>query len=634
MKVEALLLLLGTFIVSLGATRLMIWLGPKLGLMDQPDARRVHQTAVPRAGGLAVWGTFLLAVGVTAWSGVGGSGGGLPGTLAFGISSVILVLVGVVDDRRGVPALVKLACQMAAAAVYWWLKPGGSGNLFGLAVPWFVDLGCWIVWIVLLINAFNLIDGLDGLCGGLVAISLTCMVALEVAQGHWGHALGLGLMVASIGGFLVYNRNPARIFLGDTGSMVLGLFLATMVSDVVGKKTLLGSVLLPVAVAGVPLIDVMLAIWRRSVRNVLSQWSGNGAVGIFAPDKDHLHHRLLARGWSQRKVTRVLHGLAILVSVLALLPTLMGSTGVLLAALSAFVIGLLGLRHLASVEFIQSGNLIHLAVKRRTSEWRRRLIYFLYDAGALVLGCVAALIVDSNFGHRAFLLSEPWSLTLVFTGTGLAMLLGLKIYRRVWSRARLREFMLVAGGLMLAAAAAGTLIDVSAGDLTWRMQRVCLMAGFFSTVMVLVPRSLPEVLRELAVDSIHRQKHRVPRSVKRVVVYGAGDLGNLYLDYLASIPPDHFEQFQVLGFIDDKKELRARLIRGFEVMGSLEDLPRLGRELRLDGVILAIDRMDEVRRVRLQGMLGDLDMGFHEWSCGLQSRAPNAGAGDFQCGVA
>jgi UDP-GlcNAc:undecaprenyl-phosphate GlcNAc-1-phosphate transferase len=630
MEVEALLMLMGTFIVSLGATRLMIWLGPKLGLMDEPDARRVHQTAIPRAGGLAVWVTFLLAMLVMSWSGLNGAAEPMPGLLAFGISSVILVLVGVVDDRRGVPARVKLVCQIAAAVAYWYLKPGAVGNLLGMTVPWFVDLACWVAWIVLLINAFNLIDGLDGLCGGLVAISLTCMAVLEMTQGRLGHALSLGLMVASIGGFLVFNRNPARIFLGDTGSMVLGLFLATMVSDVVGRKTLLGSVLLPVAVAGVPLIDVMLAIWRRSVRSVLSQWGGNGAIGIFAPDKDHLHHRLLARGWSQRKVTRVLHGLAIVVSVVALLPTLMGSTGALLAVLSLFLIGLLGARHLASVEFVQSGTLIHLAVKRRSGEGRRRAIYFLYDIAGLALACIAALFVDANFGHRAFLISEPWVLTLVFTGAGGVMLFGLKVYRRVWSRARLREFLLVAGGLMLAAAAAGTLVDVRGGDLTWRMQRVCLMAGGFAAVLLLLPRSLPEILRELAVDSIHRQKNRVPRPVKRVLLYGAGDLGNLYLDYLASIPPDHFERFQVVAFMDDKKELRGRLIRGFEVMGGLEDLPRLARELGLDGVILAIDRLDEVGRVRLQGILSDEGLSLHEWSCGLRDPAP----GDFQRGVA
>ena len=618
MRIDALLLLVATFVASMGATRMMIWLGPKLGLMDQPDERRVHQTPIPRAGGLAVWLTFVLAMLLLTQSGVMGPVKGLQGTWAFILSSVILVAVGLVDDRMGVPARVKLGCQIAAALVYWWLKPGGAGNLLGVAVPWFVDLACWIAWIVLLINAFNLIDGLDGLCGGLVAISLTCMVVLEVAQGSLSEALILGLMVACIGGFLCYNRNPARIFLGDTGSMILGLFLATMASDVVGRKTLVGAVLLPVAVAGVPLIDVGLAIWRRSVRSVVSQWSGGLPIGIFSPDKDHLHHRLLARGWSQRKVTRALHGLAILISVVALLPTILGGVGTVLAALSAFVIVLFGLKHLASVEFIQSGSLIHLAIKRRASGVKRRAVYFLYDAGSLATACMAALMIDANLGKRDFLLAQPWVLPLVFTGMGMTMLWLLKIYRRVWARARLREFVLVSGGLLFAAGAAGTLVDVAAGDLTWRMVRVSLMTAAFAGAVVLLPRALPEIFRELAIDSIHRQTQRNPAAVQRVLVYGAGDLGSLYLDYLANIPPDHFECLQVMGLVDDKPALRGRLIRGFEILGTLEDLPRLGRELGLDGVILAIAALDEARREKLCATLSEMGLSFYEWSCTFQ----------------
>lgn len=619
MKVEFLLLLIITFLVAMGVTRLMITLGPKLGLMDQPDARRVHQTPVPRAGGIAVWLTFLLAMLAVKLTGVGGSAASLQGINAFMVSSLILVAVGVIDDRGGVPAWIKLGCQIAAAVAYWWLKPGGGEILFGFAVPWFVDLAFWVAWIVLLINAFNLIDGLDGLCGGLAAISLTFMAVLQIAQGNLTDALNLGLMVASIGGFMVYNRNPARIFLGDTGSMVLGLFLATMASEVAGRKTMLGSILLPVAVAGVPLIDVLLAIWRRSVRSTVSQWSGGERVGIFLPDKDHLHHRLLARGWSQRKVTRRLHALAILFCVLALLPTMLGGMGIMLAALSTFLIALFGLRYLASVEFVQSGSFVHFAIKRRPNNNLRRALYFIYDVGGLAFGCLLALMIDANFGGRTSMLPQPWVLVLVFTGTGIAMLWLVKIYHRVWSHAHVREFLLVCGSLLLAAALAGTLVEVAAGDLTWRMIKVCMLTTIFAAAIVLLPRALPEILRELAVDSIHRQEHHLATKPQRVLVYGAGDLGNLYLDYLSSIPVSHFEHFQVLGFLDDKDLLQGRIIRGFEVMGSFESLPQLNHKLQLDGIIIAINGLDDVRREQLQGTVSAMGLHCYEWSCSFRS---------------
>jgi UDP-N-acetylmuramyl pentapeptide phosphotransferase/UDP-N-acetylglucosamine-1-phosphate transferase len=617
--IDFLLLLITTFLVAMGITRLMITLGPKLGLMDQPDARRVHQTPVPRAGGIAVWLTFLLAMLAAKLSGAGGSAASLQGINAFMVSSLILVTVGVIDDRGGIPACIKLGCQIAAAVVYWWLKPSGGEIFFGFAVPWFVDLAFWVAWIVLLINAFNLIDGLDGLCGGLAAISLTFMAVLQIAEGNLTDALNLGLMVACIGGFMVYNRNPARIFLGDTGSMVLGLFLATMASEVAGRKTMVGSILLPVAVAGVPLIDVLLAIWRRAVRSLVSQWSGGEQIGIFSADKDHLHHRLLARGWSQRKVTRRLHALAILFCVLALLPTLLGGMGIMLAALSTFLIALFGLRYLASVELIQSGSFIHLAIKRRPNNNLRRALYFIYDVVGLAIGCLLALMFDTNFGGRASLLPQPWVLALVFTGTGVTMLWLVKIYHRVWSHAHVREFLLVCGSLLLAAALAGTLVEVAAGDLTWRMIKVCMLTTIFAAAIVLLPRALPEILRELAVDSIHRQEHHLATKPQRVLVYGAGDLGNLYLDYLSSIPVSHFEHFQVLGFLDDKDLLQGRIIRGFEVMGSFESLPQLNHKLQLDGIIIAIHGLDEVRREQLQGTVSALGLHCYEWSCSFRS---------------
>lgn len=616
------------FLVSLAFTRLMIGLGPRLGLMDKPDPRRVHKTPIPRAGGIAVWLTFVLAMltlaarGGALWLAVS------PGTLAFIGASVALVVVGVVDDRMGVPARVKLVGQIVAAAIYWWLKPQGGHNLFGWEVPWFVDLTCWVAWIVLLINAFNLIDGLDGLCGGLALVSLAGLVALEIANGHTANALMLGVMMTSIGGFMVFNRNPARIFLGDTGSMVLGLFLATMASEAVGRKTLAGAILLPVAVAGVPLIDVLLAVWRRSFRSIISRWNGGEPVGVFSPDKDHLHHRLLALGWSQRKVTRVLHLIAASLAVTAMMPMLWGAKGGVVAATLLSVAMLFGLKHLASVEFAQSGVLVHFAIKRR--KVRFRAVYPTYDVLSLAGAALIARVLERNWGSWHSFLEEELPGVAVFAATGMLALLVLRIYRRVWSRGKLRDFVLVAGGLFFAAVVAAAFRAPVVGKSAWDVAQSAILTGSMAGLLVLLPRTLPELVRDMAVDALHRRTQEATDEQERWLVYGAGNLGCLYLEYLSHIPQGVPGRKIVLGLIDDNRALHGRMIRGFEVLGGGCDLTALARELSVTGVILAIDMMDEVCRDNLCGTIRELGLKLRIWQCETRdASAETLGEGGF-----
>lgn len=617
-----------TVAISLGLTRAMITLGPKLGLMDQPDGRRVHLSPIPRAGGIAIWLTFLIVVtglrlffteplGRAPWSSID----------AFLISSILLMAVGLVDDRRGMPARVKLGGQILAAMVYWFLKPGDGSNLMGHAVPWPVDLGIWVMWIVLLINAFNLIDGLDGLCGGLVAISLAGIAALQWALGFGESAFILALMGVSLGGFLFYNRHPARIFLGDAGSMMLGFFLATAATEVVGRKTIGASILLPLAVAGVPLLDVGLAIWRRSVRNLLSKWQGGDGIGVFSPDKDHIHHRFLARGLNQRQVTRLMHGLALVLSLLAFSPILLGGPGLAVLILGIFIISLFGLRHLASVELLQSGSLMHQAVKRSTGRRTVRAVYVLSDLVTIPLAAGLALLLESNRFTRPLGEDVGWRFAVVFSILAVVVLHVVRIYRRVWSRARLREFLLVGAGLVVAGIISGALLQVATGDLAWSTARLGAIAGVAAAFGVLGPRVLPELGRELAVDTGHRHQGDGKNTARRMVIFGAGDLGNLYIDYLTTIPPEHFHQVQVVGFVDDNPRLRGRLVRGFEILGTSGELREVCKSVRAEGIILAIACLQPAVRREVEAIAHELRLDVLEWNCSVRKAAPQVARG-------
>ena len=178
--------------------------------------------------------------------------------IAWTISSAILILVGFIDDRTGLKPLVKLAGQAIAAAVFYYIYYPEGFSIAGFEIPYAAAFVIFVIWCVALINAFNLIDGLDGLCGGLVVVSLSMILAIAWSNGNWRDSAFIILMIGAVAGFLVYNFNPARIFLGDAGSMMLGFFIASSANDIAGERALIGSLMLPIAIAGVPLLDVIL----------------------------------------------------------------------------------------------------------------------------------------------------------------------------------------------------------------------------------------------------------------------------------------------------------------------------------------------------------------------------------------
>lgn len=268
-----------------------------LDLLDRPGAhRKVHQFPVPRVGGIALAIAFAAGLGLA----LAGSGGDLdavgglrpnraPAILA-GVS--VLVIVGVVDDVRGMPALVKLVAQMAAAVLAYSMGltlerlhlPGMILELGALALP------ITVLWIAAVINAVNLIDGLDGLACGVV---LTVLGAFGVLAAVRGADPTLFIIAATIGaaiGFVAYNLYPASIIMGDTGSMFLGFVVAAIGISLMQDGGRPVAPWVPVIALGVPILDTVWAVVRRTARG----------DAFYLADRGHIHHQLLARGLSHR----------------------------------------------------------------------------------------------------------------------------------------------------------------------------------------------------------------------------------------------------------------------------------------------------------------------------------------------
>jgi UDP-GlcNAc:undecaprenyl-phosphate GlcNAc-1-phosphate transferase len=285
------------------------------GILDEPEERKVHETAVPRLGGVAIGAAFYLGItaGLVAARATGVTLALETGHLTAILAGVALIAaVGLLDDLQGMRARAKLAAQVVVALVAY----GLGLSLDALHGPWgTLDLGPWslvltVAWFVAVINAVNLVDGLDGLASG---VALTAMVGFFlIASDMTGVSSTLMVLAAGAGGvlgFLRYNLHPASIIMGDTGSMQLGFLLAALAITLTQSPDGAVAPWAPLLAVGLPLADMAWAILRRVAAR----------APVFAPDKGHIHHQLMAGGLSTRWVVLLLWIASALLGVLAVL---------------------------------------------------------------------------------------------------------------------------------------------------------------------------------------------------------------------------------------------------------------------------------------------------------------------------
>jgi UDP-GlcNAc:undecaprenyl-phosphate/decaprenyl-phosphate GlcNAc-1-phosphate transferase len=299
-------------VVGLVVTPLMRTLAYRLDLLDQPGGRKVHRLPVPRLGGVGMAIAFGVALGlaVLASPDLGATAGLRPNRApAILVGVGLLLAIGIVDDARGMRALVKLGLQAGAAVVVWWLGlslerlflPFGIVDLGPLALP------ITVAWIVGVINAVNLIDGLDGLASG---VALTALGAFGLLAAVDGIDPTLPIIAATVGaavGFLAYNLHPATIIMGDTGSMFLGFVVAAVAISLTQDGVRPVAPWVPIIALGVPLADTVWAVVRRTARG----------EPFFVADRGHIHHQLLGRGLTQRDAMLTLTAVSAALAIIA-----------------------------------------------------------------------------------------------------------------------------------------------------------------------------------------------------------------------------------------------------------------------------------------------------------------------------
>lgn len=296
---------------ALAVSPLAIKIAPKIGALDVPkDERRMHEKPMPRFGGLAIFVGINLSLGIFL-----GQDSRILGIMLGGL---LIYLIGVYDDLKGLSPQVKLLGQILSALIVCafdvrimfitnhFTATFGENHLFlAGAVSWIIT----VIWIVGITNTINLIDGLDGLAAGIAAIASLSIAYTAYIHGYYLGTMGMLAIAGGALGFLPFNFHPAKIFMGDGGSLLLGYFLAAMSVVQPAKGATLLAVLVPMLVLGLPIFDTAFAILRRTLNK----------RPIMEADRGHLHHRIMDSGMGQQRSVLTLYGISGVMGIAAVL---------------------------------------------------------------------------------------------------------------------------------------------------------------------------------------------------------------------------------------------------------------------------------------------------------------------------
>ncbi|HHW06276.1 MAG TPA: undecaprenyl/decaprenyl-phosphate alpha-N-acetylglucosaminyl 1-phosphate transferase [Clostridia bacterium] len=350
---------LAAFLLTWLVTPWIKKLAVRWGALDKPNGRKVHRRVMPRMGGVAMYLSFAAVVLATQPL----------NNLVLGllVGATWIIILGILDDIKGLSAKVKLVGQIAGAAILvafgyrveFITNPFSDGLLMlgKLAVP------LTILWVIGVTNAINLIDGLDGLAAGTSGIAALTMAAVVVSEYTLNGSLGdiswlvisLALILTgSIAGFLRYNFHPAQIFMGDSGSMFLGFTLSALAIAGLTKGATVISVFIPIVILGIPICDTLFAIVRRFLNQ----------QPIFQPDKHHLHHCLLEKGLSHKQTVVTIYGINVLLGISAVLLTRLNNDQAIMLLIGLAFLVLVGANRLGVTG---AGTVTGQVEERRTS---------------------------------------------------------------------------------------------------------------------------------------------------------------------------------------------------------------------------------------------------------------------------
>ena len=588
MIVELLFRFAVPIVISLIITPYIIRLAHRIGAIDQPNERKVHKNPTPRLGGLAIYLSFIPSYIMLFYfqpSPFAAGSFGEHKAIMLGISLTFVLLVGIWDDIKSLTPGKKLLGQIMAATIIYMAGfritfITHPFNLHAVNIG-LLEYPSTILWIVGVTNAFNLIDGLDGLASGVgVIVSLTIALIASI-KGEMAISLIALLLAGAIIGFFHYNFNKAKIFLGDSGSLFIGFCLAILSMSSSTKGSAAFSILVPILLLGLPIIDTFLAMIRRLLRSMFTKESDSTSLvgkltSVLHPDRGHIHHRLIELGFSHRAVVLLLYVVTCCFGIGAFAVTVtntLTSFPILLTIGIATFIGVSQLRY-KEMAVLRNGTLLPMY------EWP--LVNSSAFQGFLDL---AFIIVAYGFAYflstkRSSLPSfdDPFFKTLTLLAAiqlTVFYLGGLYkgIYRRLGMGDLLKLFKVVGIAVLL------TWSVISMCPREWNSLTGTLIILDFYIVLSLIMGSRVSFH---VLNYLSRKDHQT--GGKRVLIYGADERGALIIQQLLH---DRKNEYCPVGFLDDDPQLEGKRVNDYPVFGGHWKIARLLKTKRIDEILIS-----------------------------------------------
>ncbi|HVF22111.1 MAG TPA: hypothetical protein VM941_03510 [Pyrinomonadaceae bacterium] len=565
---RTLLAFAAAFVLATILTPLVRAFARRIGMVAIPKTDRWHKKPTAMLGGAAIWLTVVICYFFF-----------IPRTV-YGtqilLASTFLFFVGLVDDLIHIKPYQKLIGQILGSAFVVY---------YGLSLPWtgsiLLNMALAIFWLIGITNAINLLDNMDGLASGIAVIAAGFLGLSFVNSGQINEAMIMLLFAGALVGFLVYNSNPASIFMGDCGSMFVGFFLAsTALVNVSGGRS---RSFLPVL--AVPILVLFIPIFDTTFVTVLRKLSGRAAS---QGGRDHTSHRLVALGMSERHAVWMLYGFAALSGVLAILVQ-RTRLDVSLAAIAVFTIllTLLGV-YLGGVKvYDQSEETAALKEKPLyvflvDVSYKRRIFEVLLDVVLIILSYWAAYAI--NFPPT----SPAWDLfirtlpVLVFIKMSVFLVMG--VYRGLWRYTSMSDLIVFAKAVAVSSVAS-LIVLLFAFRFAGFSRKVFVIDAVLMLLFLAGSRMAFRVFRQIlpAVGT---------RNGRRVLIYGAGDGGELLLRELRN---NRELNLAPIGFLDDDPAKSGKVIHGLRVFGGNGDLGTVCSQHEVDEVVISSMKMTEER---------------------------------------
>lgn len=554
------------------ATPLVRAFARRIGAVAAPKKDRWHSAPTAMMGGVAIY-VATIAVVLTI----------MPRAtqpIVVVCASSALFLLGLLDDFFHLKPYQKLIGQILAAAALLY---------FGLVLPWtgshVLNMAITMVWLVGVTNAVNMLDNMDGLSAGVAAIAAASLAVNFFLNGQTGEALMLSAFSGALAGFLIYNHNPASIFMGDCGSLFVGFFLAsTALLSASGGGGRSRSVL---AVLAVPVLVLCIPIFDTTFVTVMRKMSGRAAS---QGGRDHTSHRLVALGLSERRAVWMLYAFAVLGGVLAVSVRHL-HIDVAMAAIAGFaiVLAIVGV-YLAEVRVYNEDEVAAAQRKPVVSflvdlSYKRRIFEVMLDVALIVMAHYIAYALVFGTARAG---SPDWTLFLktlpVIVAIKLAAFLLVGVYRGLWRYAGMADIVVVAKGVAL-----GSIVSVILLTFAFRFigysRTVFVLDALLLVAFVATSRFAFRLLRRI-VPAPHE------RTGRRALIYGAGDAGELLYRELSNNPALNFV---VAGFIDDDTRKAGKLLHGLQVYDGSTPIADICRRTRAEALLLSTSKLPLLR---------------------------------------